>query len=149
MQTNCAMPVFSIATEAVMEHHELEKVGYVHQNLPIQQAILRGRSVIVLEPFEPAEENLASVREKPASRHPKKKMDTKKEAKRKRIDDSTIYPYRCIGRVETCFELDRTLGTGFFVGPRHILTAAHNVYDFEKKQYAQSIFFRRCVKRNT
>ena len=56
-----------------------------------------------------------------------------------------MHPYDCIGLVLSYYAGDviPTLGTGFLIGERHVLTVAHNVYNKNRSKTAKAdkIFF--------
>ena len=47
--------------------------------------------------------------------------------------DTRKYPYSCIGLITGRFDDKYYSGTGCLIGPKIVLTCAHNVYDREKK----------------
>lgn len=48
---------------------------------------------------------------------------------RRRVVDTTQYPYCCVGHLESHFPaISEGNGSGFLIGPHHFLTAAHNLY---------------------
>jgi V8-like Glu-specific endopeptidase len=61
-----------------------------------------------------------------------------------RIEKTTEWPYLFHGQLEMSYS-DKNLygGSGVLVGPQHILTAAHNIYDYkDKKGWAQKVVVR-------
>ena len=58
---------------------------------------------------------------------------------RKRITNTTEWPYLFHSQLSLHFPSGEYGGSGIIVGPHHILTAAHNVYDPHKKEWATSI----------
>lgn len=58
---------------------------------------------------------------------------------RKLVPNSTKYPYCIHVQVEMNFSDGPYGGSGSMVGPHHVLTCAHNVYNTSKNQWARSI----------
>ncbi|HCU07166.1 MAG TPA: hypothetical protein DIC42_06295 [Holosporales bacterium] len=55
---------------------------------------------------------------------------------------SQEWPFNLIGKLELSFEYDSiAIGTGTLVGPRHVLTCGHNIYDKNKGGMVKSIRF--------
>jgi V8-like Glu-specific endopeptidase len=66
------------------------------------------------------------------------KKAKKGEDGRLHVTETTEWPYRIHGQLTMTYE-DRTWGgSGVLIGPHHVLTAAHNVYDFDKKDWPTS-----------
>jgi len=66
---------------------------------------------------------------------------------RTRVSQTTEWPYLFNGQLDIKFSFGSYGGSGILVGPRHILTAAHNVYNSDKakkypRQWAKSITVR-------
>ncbi|MHB9148282.1 MAG: ankyrin repeat domain-containing protein, partial [Candidatus Amoebophilus sp.] len=61
---------------------------------------------------------------------------------RMRIGRTTEWPYLLNGQLELHFSDGEYGGSGVLVGPQHILTAAHNIYNFKKKEWAQRVVVR-------
>ncbi len=59
--------------------------------------------------------------------------------RRKRVETPTHYPYSCFGHINMIFSGESYGGSGVLVGPQHALTAAHCVYDFKKRAWADSV----------
>ena len=52
---------------------------------------------------------------------------------RELIKDTEEYPYCCIGLVTGKFDNNFSYGTGFLIGPRIVLTCAHNIYNKKRE----------------
>ena len=61
--------------------------------------------------------------------------------KREQIEDTTQYPYCCIGLVMFQLKKKKCAGTGCLISGRIVLTAAHNIYDRNKKLRSTNITF--------
>lgn len=57
------------------------------------------------------------------------------------VTDSSAVPQRYVGKVISRFPHGIVEGTGTLVGPKHVLTAAHMVYDTARRSSAISIMF--------
>jgi V8-like Glu-specific endopeptidase len=61
---------------------------------------------------------------------------------RQRVDPTTAQPYVWIGMFAIKFPNgDIGRGTGTLIGPRHVLTCAHNLFQNQRGGYAQAIQF--------
>lgn len=59
------------------------------------------------------------------------------------VRDTSQPPYPCIGQMTITFpSRNRFIGTGFMIGPRHCLTAGHNVYRHNEGGYATRVLFK-------
>ena len=58
---------------------------------------------------------------------------------REEIKDTEKYPYCCIGLITGKFGKDFYHGTGFLIGPRIVLTCAHNLYDRKRETEAANL----------
>src|ERR1700722_15716726 len=58
---------------------------------------------------------------------------------RQRVADTTQWPYLFHSQLTMHFPNGEYGGSGILVGPHHLLTAAHNVYDPDKKEWATRI----------
>lgn len=58
---------------------------------------------------------------------------------RVRIQDTTAWPHVIHAQLEMRYASGNYGGSGILVGPHHILTAAHNVYSNDTKEWAQDI----------
>lgn len=56
-----------------------------------------------------------------------------------RVTTTTVDPYRKIVRLELTFGRDSYVGSGTMISPDTIITAAHNVYDYPTKKWADEI----------
>ena len=56
---------------------------------------------------------------------------------RERIEKTAEWPNSVHGLVAVDFDNTRCWGTGILIGPNIVLTAAHNLYDFDKRIYAK------------
>lgn len=62
---------------------------------------------------------------------------------RTRIQETTQWPYLLNGQLHMQYSDGRIYGgSGILVGPHHILTAGHNVYDVRKQEWANTISVR-------
>jgi len=61
---------------------------------------------------------------------------------RARIKETTQWPYLLNGQLDMQYLDGQYGGSGILVGPHHILTAGHNVYSADKKQWANAISVR-------
>ena len=59
-----------------------------------------------------------------------------KPDKRTKIDDTTLYPYCCIGMVNIFFGGKPYYGTGILISGRIVLSCAHNIYNRDMKKQA-------------
>ncbi len=57
---------------------------------------------------------------------------------RQKVEVTTKYPYSCFGQASISFNGSQYGGSGVLVGPHHVLTAAHNLYDLQKKSWTDS-----------
>lgn len=58
---------------------------------------------------------------------------------RRKVEDTKRFPFCIHVHMEMLFPHGEYSGSGSIVGPQHILTCAHNVYDISKKFFAQII----------
>ena len=58
---------------------------------------------------------------------------------RKKVVDTTVPPYHAIVRLLINDKKGTYRGTGFMIGKDIMLTAGHNLYDFQDKLYADEI----------
>ena len=64
----------------------------------------------------------------PSSNKIQKQLKLSMNDDRAQVADNSSYPYSCIGLI-TCKKGETHIfGTGFFIGPRIVLTCAHNLY---------------------
>jgi V8-like Glu-specific endopeptidase len=62
--------------------------------------------------------------------------------KLERVPVPTAYPYAVHGSVLVTFPNGTFLSGGTLIGPRHVLTAGHNIYDAAKGGFATKVLFR-------
>ncbi len=55
------------------------------------------------------------------------------------VEDCTIYPYNIICRLKITFPSKNILGTGFFISPRCVITAGHNIFNCLTEKFALSV----------
>lgn len=55
---------------------------------------------------------------------------------RRRVTSTTNFPYRTVGRITS-----NSWCTGTLVGPRHVITAGHCVYDRPSKKWKSNVYF--------
>jgi V8-like Glu-specific endopeptidase len=60
---------------------------------------------------------------------------------RKQVADTLPWPYSAHGQIRAFFKKSSQRGTGTLVGPHHLLTAGHVVYDHEKKEWPSELIF--------
>jgi V8-like Glu-specific endopeptidase len=58
---------------------------------------------------------------------------------RKQIVETTKWPYSVFAKLTMKFKGEDYGGTGTLVGPHHVLTCGHNIYDIEKNIWAEEI----------
>lgn len=58
---------------------------------------------------------------------------------RKIVNETHVFPKSIHVQIEMIFPDGNYGGSGVLVGPHHVLTCAHNVYNFEKKHWASQI----------
>jgi V8-like Glu-specific endopeptidase len=58
---------------------------------------------------------------------------------RERILNTTDWPYSIHAHLDMLFNEDTFCGSGVIVGPHHLLTCGHNVYDFDRKIFSKEI----------
>ncbi len=58
---------------------------------------------------------------------------------RERVFETTAWPYCFYCHLNLGFSEGNYLGSGVLIGPHHILTCGHNVYDYENKQWVKGI----------
>jgi TPR repeat protein/V8-like Glu-specific endopeptidase len=51
------------------------------------------------------------------------------------------WPYSIHGRLQMIFQKETLMGSGVMVGPRHVLTAGHNLYDHDRGGWATEVIF--------
>jgi V8-like Glu-specific endopeptidase len=51
------------------------------------------------------------------------------------------WPYSIHGRLQMTFQKETLMGSGVMVGPRHVFTAAHNLYDHDRGGWAKEVIF--------
>lgn len=68
--------------------------------------------------------------------------------RRQQITTTEKWPNSIHGQLSMQYSTGKFGGSGVSVGPHHILTAAHNVYNYENKEWAQSIFVRLGLHEN-
>ncbi len=56
-----------------------------------------------------------------------------------RIQDTTQWPYACIAQLCMKFNGQDFAGSGTMIGPHHVLTCGHNVFDETTKKWAENI----------
>lgn len=62
--------------------------------------------------------------------------------RRQHVEEAEKWPWRVHGHLEMVFsDTTRYIGTGTLVGPRHVLTAGHNLYDHVKGKAPSEIYF--------
>lgn len=61
---------------------------------------------------------------------------------RERIENTIDWPNLLHGQLTMKYSDGEYGGSGVLIGPHHLLTAAHNVYDVDKKEWARSISVR-------
>ncbi len=57
---------------------------------------------------------------------------------REKVKNTTKYPFSCFTHINIVFSHNRYGGSGVLIGPHHVLTAAHCVYDFERGTWADT-----------
>ncbi len=80
----------------------------------------------------------SNPQERPEYEKVLKRVDAGKDG-RQRILETTSWPYRFFGHLSLNFPNGEYGGTGVLVGPHHILTCGHNVYDRDSKQWVTRI----------
>jgi len=93
------------------------------------------------KPQNPRKERVLIYEKKPQELYFERALKRVKpgEDGRERIKDTTKWPYSICTQISMVFDDKQYGGSGTLIGPHHILTAAHNVYDTEKKIWATSI----------
>ncbi|OJW48277.1 MAG: hypothetical protein BGO67_10690 [Alphaproteobacteria bacterium 41-28] len=61
---------------------------------------------------------------------------------RVRVHQTTDWPHLIHGQLSMEYSDGEYGGSGILVGPHHVLTAGHNVYNSDKKEWAQNIYVR-------
>jgi TPR repeat protein/V8-like Glu-specific endopeptidase len=103
---------------------------------------------ISVPPYRPHEAPIQSVKmykdhhleELPYEKVLKRSAD--QQDGRQRIIETTKWPYCFLGQLSMFFSRGEYGGSGILVGPQHMLTAAHNVFDLDKKEWSHKIIVR-------
>lgn len=58
---------------------------------------------------------------------------------RKRVRETTVWPHRFYGQLSLYFKEGEYQGSGVLVGPQHMLTSAHNVYNLKTNEFIKGV----------